>query len=92
MVVRLGLERASVLYGVLALACFVAIPLSVLGSVPRLLLALCPLVLVPIVWNVVALARRQYLEAKHLERICALTLILNLGTTLLYIIAFAVGK
>ena len=92
MVVRLGLERASVLYGVLALACFVAIPLSVLGSVPRLMLALCPLVLVPIIWNIVALARKQYLEAKHLERICALTLILNLGTTLLYIIAFAVGK
>ena len=92
MVVRLGLERASALYGVLALACFVAIPLSVLGSVPRLMLALCPLVLVPIIWNIVALARKQYLEAKHLERICALTLILNLGTTLLYIIAFAVGK
>lgn len=92
MVVRLGLERASVLYSILAVACFVSIPLGVLGSVPRLMLALCPLVLVPIVWNIVELARRQYLEAKHLERICALTLMLNLGTTVLYIIAFAVGK
>lgn len=92
LVVRMGLERASVLYSVLALATFVTIPLSVLGSAPRLMLALCPLVLVPVIWNIVALAGKQYLEAKHLERICALTLILNLGTTLLYIIAFAVER
>jgi 1,4-dihydroxy-2-naphthoate octaprenyltransferase len=92
LVVRLGLERASVLYSILAGACFVSIPLSVIGGVPHLMLVLSPLALVPIGWNVVALARKQYLRAKHLERICALTLILNLGTTLLFIIAFALEK
>lgn len=92
LVVRLGLQRATVLYSILAAATFVTIPLGVLGSVPRLMLVLCPLVLVPVICNAVALARKQYLDARHLERICALTLILNLGTTLLYIIAFGVSK
>ena len=89
LVVRLGLERSTVLYSILAAACFVTIPLTVLGGAPRLMLALSLLTLIPIIWNIVALARKQYLQPKSLETICALTLILNLGTTLLYIVAFA---
>lgn len=90
MVVRMGPDRSAVVYAVMAALCFISIPLGVLGGVPKLMaiLSLIPLALV--VRNIIALRKGDYRESRSLEAICGVTLILNLGTTLLYIIAFAV--
>jgi 1,4-dihydroxy-2-naphthoate octaprenyltransferase len=88
LVVRLGRDRAGLLYAILATICFLAIVLGVLGGVPRLAAFFSVIPLALIVRNMLALKRRQYQGGQALERICETTLFLNLGTTCLYILAF----
>ncbi len=90
LVVRLGLDQAAQLYGVLSVICFLAIVTGLVAGVPTLMgvLSLVPLAL--IVRNMVALTRRRYQDARALESLCATTLLINLGTTFAYILAFAV--
>lgn len=88
LVVRLGQERAAVLYATLAAICFLSILLGILAGIPRLMAVLSIIPLALIVRNMLALKRREYKEGRPLEKICATTLFLNLGTTLLYILAF----
>jgi 1,4-dihydroxy-2-naphthoate octaprenyltransferase len=90
MVVRMGPDRAAVVYAVMAVLCFLSIPLGVLGGVPKLMAILSLIPLAMVVRNIVALKKRAYRESHSLEAICGVTLLLNLGTTALYIIAFAV--
>jgi 1,4-dihydroxy-2-naphthoate polyprenyltransferase len=90
MVVRWGPDRSAIVYAVLAVLCFISIPLGVLGGVPKLMAVLSVIPLALVVLNIAALKRRAYRESHALEVMCGITLILNLGTTLLYIIAFAV--
>jgi 1,4-dihydroxy-2-naphthoate octaprenyltransferase len=90
MVVRWGPDRSTMVYIVMAALCFIAIPLGVLGDVPRLMAVLSVIPLALVVRNIAAMKRGAYREKHTLETICAFTLILNLGITLLYIIAFAV--
>ena len=88
LVVRLGRERSAVLYAALAAICFLSILLGVLAGIPWLMAVLSLIPLSLIVRNMLALKRREYREGQALEKICATTLFLNLGTTLLYILAF----
>ena len=90
LVVRMGQDRAAVLYIVMATLCFLSVPLGVLGGVPKLMSFLWLIPMALVVRNVVALRKGDYKESRALEAVCGVTLILNLGTTLLYIIAFAV--
>jgi len=89
LVVRLGRDRAALLYASLAAICFLAIVLGVLAGVPWLMAVLSVIPLALIVRNMLALKRGEYKEGHALEKICATTLFLNLGTTFLYILAFA---
>ena len=88
LVVRLGRDRAAFLYATLAAICFLSIVLGVAAGIPRLMAALSVIPLSLIVRNVLALKRREYKEGQTLEKICATTLFLNLGTTFLYMLAF----
>jgi len=88
LVVRLGRDRAALLYASLAAICFLSIVLGVLAGIPRLMAFLSVIPLGLIVRNLLALKKREYRERQALEKICSRTLLLNLGTTALYILAF----
>lgn len=88
LVVRLGRDRSAILYAVLAAVCFLAIVLGVFAGVPKLMAVLSVIPLALIVRNTLALKKQKYKERQALEKICATTLMLNLGTAFLYIIAF----
>ena len=92
LVVRLGLERAAWLYIVVAFAGLLSIVVAVLGGAPDLMLFLFPIPLTITIIIVSALILRMYEQPRALEALCALTLLLNLVTTLLFIAAFAVTR
>jgi len=86
--VRLGLERASFLYGLISLGSWVAMLFSLSQGVPaRILWAYLPIFALSMAL-VVMVMRRRWRERAILERLCAANLVVNLGTTAAYIFAF----
>ncbi len=88
LVVRLGQDKAALLYVTLAAICFLSIVFGTLAGIPRLMAVLSVIPLALVVRNMLALKRREYKGGQALEKICAATLFLNVGTTALYILAF----
>jgi 1,4-dihydroxy-2-naphthoate octaprenyltransferase len=88
--VRLGRERASWLYGLVSLGSWVAMLLSLGQGVPRLALWLYLPILLLSVILVLQVLRRRWQERAVLEVLCGANLLVNLGTTMAYILAFAV--
>ena len=88
LVVRLGRERASLLYGLVSLGSWVAMLLSLGHGVPTQVLwfylPILALSLILVVWVV----RGRWQDRATLERLCAANLAVNLGTTASYIFAF----
>ena len=91
LVVRLGPERASVLYGVLSLVSWVAMFLSLGNGVPMravwFYLPIFTLSLILVLLVIGGLWRNRV----TLERLCGANLVVNLGTTAAYILGFFVG-
>ncbi len=89
--VRLGRERASVLYGLASLGAWVAMLLSLgRGVPPRVLWFYLP-VLALSVALVVLVLRGRWRDRVALEKLCAANLVVNLGTTGAYVLAFLPG-
>lgn len=89
MVVRLGRERASRLYGLTSLGSWVAMMLSLGHGVPtRALWFYLPILILSLIL-VVLVMRGRWRDRATLERLCAANLAVNLGTTAAYILAFA---
>ena len=86
--VRLGRERASKLYGLVSLASWIAMPLSLLGGVPVWAFWIYLPVLILSAILVLLVLRGQWQDRQVLERLCAANLLVNLGTTAVYIVAF----
>lgn len=88
LVVRLGRERAAVLYGLVSVASWLGMWVSVSQGVPTVALWLS----LPIVGLSAGLAvlvvRGRWRERDVLERLCGANLVVNLGTTAAYIVAF----
>jgi 1,4-dihydroxy-2-naphthoate octaprenyltransferase len=89
--VRLGRERAAIGYAAINVASWVGFFISLAAGVPRLALWLYVPVLVLSAALAVLVARSQWRDRGTLERLCGANLVVNLGTTLAYIIAFSVG-
>jgi len=91
--VRLGRGRASLLYGLASLGSWIALLLS-LGRSPgvptRALWFYLPVLALSLIL-VVLVMRGRWRERATLEKLCAATLVVNLGTTAAYILAFVVG-
>jgi len=86
--VRLGRDRASGLYAVTSVASWAAMALSLVHGVPtRALWFYLPIVALSLV-VVVSMLRRQWQNRATLEKLCAANLVVNLGTTAAYILAF----
>ena len=86
--VRLGRERASRVYALASLASWVAMWFSLRQGVPMLALyAYLPVGTLSLVL-VVTVLRRWWQNRATLEKLCAANLVVNLGTTAAYILAF----
>jgi 1,4-dihydroxy-2-naphthoate octaprenyltransferase len=88
MVVRLGRRRASLLYAALSVASWLAVLTSVRQGVPVAALGFYLPVLALSVGLVVMMLRGRWQNRETLERLCAANLLVNLGTTAAYILAF----
>ena len=86
--VRLGRERASLLYGLISLGSWVAMLLSLGHGVPnRALWLYLPILALSLILVALVLGKR-WQERAILERLCAANLVVNLGTTAAYVLAF----
>jgi len=86
--VRLGRERAAILYSLTNLGSWVTMLLSLSHGVPRRalwlylpILALSLILVALVMWG-------RWRDRTTLERLCAANLLVNLGTTMAYIFAF----
>lgn len=90
--VRLGRERAGYLYGAVSLMSWAAAFVSLTRGVPGpFLWFFLPMMAVSVLVGVLVLMRRWH-DRQTLERLCAATLVVNLGTTGAYIAAFWVAR
>jgi len=86
--VRLGRERAAWLYGFVSLCSWLAMGLSLQHGVPWLAAwAYLPVLAVSMALVVLVL-RGRWRSRATLEKLCAANLLVNLGTTAAYILAF----
>jgi 1,4-dihydroxy-2-naphthoate octaprenyltransferase len=88
--VRLGRERASRLYGLASLGSWIAMLLSLrrsLGVPVRALWFYLPILALSLILVVLVMCGR-WRDRAILERLCAANLVVNLGTTAAYILAF----
>jgi 1,4-dihydroxy-2-naphthoate octaprenyltransferase len=91
LVVRLGRERAAYLYVAAAVAAVLS-GLVAARMLPRpALLLYLPIAAVTLLVAGMML-RKDYRDREKLERMCALTLVTNLGTALAYTLAIYLGK
>jgi 1,4-dihydroxy-2-naphthoate octaprenyltransferase len=89
LVVRLGPERASLLYSLVSLGSWLGMWLSLRRGVPpQALWFYLPILALSIALVALVLGGRWRGRA-FLEVLCALNLVVNLGTTAVYIVAFA---
>ncbi|MEM2907150.1 MAG: prenyltransferase [Candidatus Odinarchaeota archaeon] len=88
--VRLGLERASYLYVFASVGSWITMFLSIVYGVPIHALWFYLPVLIMSLILVIFVMRGFWRDRVMLERLCAVNLIVNLGTTLVYILAFIV--
>jgi 1,4-dihydroxy-2-naphthoate octaprenyltransferase len=88
MTVRLGPERASTLYSLTSLGSWAAMLLSLSRGVPmRALWFYLPIVALSLIL-VVMVMRGRWRDRATLEKLCGANLVVNLGTTAAYILAF----
>jgi 1,4-dihydroxy-2-naphthoate octaprenyltransferase len=90
-VMRLGRERAALLYGLLSLGSWVGMLLSLGRGVPiAALWFYLPILAVSVVLVGLVIAGR-WRDRAVLEKLCGANLLVNLGTTAAYIFAFILG-
>ncbi|HOG47388.1 MAG TPA: prenyltransferase [Anaerolineae bacterium] len=89
--VRLGLPRASLVYAAIAAGAWLGVALSTGQGVPRTALWLClPSVALSLAL-VVQVLRGRWRDRAALDRLCGANLLVNLGTTAAYLLAFLMG-
>jgi 1,4-dihydroxy-2-naphthoate octaprenyltransferase len=90
--VRLGRERASGLYALASLGSWIGMGVSLGRGVPaRALWVYLPVLAISLVL-VVQVLRGRWQDRAALERLCAANLVVNLGTTAAYILAFVIQR
>jgi 1,4-dihydroxy-2-naphthoate octaprenyltransferase len=86
--VRIGRERAAVVYALAALGSWIAVGASLTGGVPNLAGWLYIPVLALSLIVAFLVLRGTWRARDNLEKLCAANLLVNLGTTASYILAF----
>ena len=89
MVVRFGRDKASYLFGITTVGSWIAVLYSLNNGVPiQILWPYLPILTLSIVSAALVMSKRWH-DRATLNRLCATTLVVNLGTTSSYIVAFA---
>jgi 1,4-dihydroxy-2-naphthoate octaprenyltransferase len=91
LVVRVGREHAATVYSVVSAGSWVGMALSLGQGVPLLALWVYVPILIVSVALVVALLQGRWRDRATLEKLCGANLVINLGTTMAYIVGFAFG-
>jgi 1,4-dihydroxy-2-naphthoate octaprenyltransferase len=86
---RLGRERAAWLYGLASLGSWIGMGFSLANGVPTQALWIYAPVLALSLALTVLIVRGRWQDRATLEKLCGLTIAVNLGTTAAYIFAFA---
>ncbi|HEU18510.1 MAG TPA: prenyltransferase [Deltaproteobacteria bacterium] len=92
LVVRLGKNRASFIYITMTVIAWFAFAAAVNQGMPAVALILYLPVFMIGFLLVVLMSREKYLDRKWLELICALTIVINLGSTLAYILGICLTR
>jgi 1,4-dihydroxy-2-naphthoate octaprenyltransferase len=88
LVVRLGRHKASLLYTMISAASWLAMFISVRRGVPvRSLCFYVPVLFIAVILVVLVL-RGRWQDRQTLEKLCGANILVNLGTTAAYILAF----
>ncbi len=90
-VVRLGRQKSGFVYITAVVLTWIFFGLSIFFGAPILCLyCYIPLFLIS-VFIVISILRKAYLDHKKLEMLCGMTLVINIGITIAYIIGIAYG-
>ena len=89
--VRFGRQKMAILYAVLVTLSWVILFIALPYGLPWLAAILSVLLLPLVMLNLRAIIKKGYEQAAALKGLCARTLILNLGFTLIYITAFVLA-
>ncbi len=89
MVVRFGRDKASYLFGITTAGSWIGVLYSLNNGVPiQIFWPYLPILTLSIISAVLVMSKRWH-DRTTLNRLCATTLVVNLGTTSSYIVAFA---
>lgn len=88
LVVRLGRERAALVYALVSVGSWIGVWISGQHGVPSRVLWFHLPILMLSLGLVVLVLRGHWRDRAFLERLCGANLIVNLGTTLVYLVAF----
>lgn len=91
LVVRFGRQKMAILYAIMVMLSIGILFIALPYGLPRLAAILSVLLLPLVVLNVRAISKRSYEQAAALQGLCARTLMLNLGFTIIYITAFSLS-
>ncbi|MBM3705061.1 MAG: prenyltransferase [Actinobacteria bacterium] len=90
-VVRLGVAKSRFIYIASAILTWVFFGVSIYRGAPLIsLYCAIPFLLIS-VFTVLSLLRKNYMEHKKLEMLCGMTIVVNIGISLAYIIGIATG-
>jgi 1,4-dihydroxy-2-naphthoate octaprenyltransferase len=90
-VVRTGKEKAGIIYVIASVLTWLFFGFSVYSGAPLLgLYIFIPFFLLS-AFTVISMLKKEYLDRKKLERLCGMTLVINIGVSLAYIIGIAYG-
>jgi len=87
LVIRLGKNTAALLYIAMTVIAWTAFGLSVSQGLPAVTFLFYLPVFILSLLLIVLMSKKDYLNRKRLELICGLTIVVNLGTSLGYILA-----
>jgi len=90
--VRLGLEKSAVLYVLAAALSVLFVGVSILKGVPRVMGVFYLPFLAISLFLIAQMLRRRYRERRILLVLCGLTIVLNLGVSLSYSLAYLLGR
>jgi 1,4-dihydroxy-2-naphthoate octaprenyltransferase len=88
---RVGRSRGAWIYVIFSIAGNISFVISMFAGVPMLALACYTLPFIISVYCVLGFIRGDWRNRDKLEMICGLTILVNLTTTLSYLMAFALG-
>lgn len=91
LVVRFGKDVSAFIYIAMVVISWIGFSLSVVFGVPLVTIFLYLPIFILSLIVVISMYKRHYLDRKRLEKMCGLTIAINLGTSLIYILGILTG-